>query len=111
MRMDLKVLSKKKNELLNRTELVAEMNEKTVPSKTEIRTKLSAVLNTPIETIAIQKVETKFGSPYAKIYARTYADEATLRKMEATYVITRNFGKEKKAEANPENAPPANFKK
>ena len=43
--MDLKVLSKKKNELLNRTEVVAELEEKTIPSKTDIRTKLSALLN------------------------------------------------------------------
>ncbi len=108
--MDLKILSKKKNELLNRTEAVAEIEEKTIPSKVDIRAKLSAVLNTPVETIAIQKVETKFGSPHALIHFRTYASEADLRKTEAEFVITRNFGKEKKAESS-ENAPPANFKK
>ena len=109
--MDLKVLSKKKNELLSRTELVVEMQEKTIPSKVDIRAKLSAMLNTPVETIAIQKVETKFGSSHALIYVRTYNDVAALKKTEAEYVITRNFGKEKKAEENSENAPPANFKK
>lgn len=109
--MDLKVLSKKKNELLNRTEVVAEVQEKTIPSKADIRAKLSALLNTPVETIAIQKVESKFGSPYAKIYIRTYADEATLKKTESKYVVTRNFGKEKKADEATENAPPANFRK
>lgn len=108
--MDLKVLSKKKNELLNRTEVVAELEEKTVPSKTDIRAKLSAILNTPVETIAIQKVETKFGSPYAKVYARTYADEKALKATESKYVITRNFGKEKKADESNNDAP-ASFKK
>ena len=109
--MDLKIISKKKNELLNRTELVAEIEEKTIPSKTDLRAKLSAVLNVPVETIAIQKVATQFGSPHALIQVRTYANEADLRKTEAKYVITRNFGKEKKADENGENAPPANFKK
>ncbi len=109
--MDLKIISKKKNELLNRTEVVAEVQEKTIPSKTDLRAKLSAVLNTPVETIAIQKVATQFGSSHALIHVRTYSDEAALRKTESKYVITRNFGKEKKADENSENAPPANFRK
>ena len=109
--MDLKIITKKKNELLNRTEIVAEMEEKTIPSKTDIRAKLSALLNTPIETIAIQKVETKFGSSHAVIYVRTYNDEASLRKTESKFVVTRNFGKEKKKESADGSAPPANFKK
>ena len=57
--MDLKILDKKKNELLKRTELTAEMHEKTIPSKQVIREKLSAMLNTPVETIVITQIKSK----------------------------------------------------
>ena len=95
--------------MFNRTEVIAELEEKTIPSKKQIREKLSALLNTPAENIAIQKVETKFGSPHAKIYARAYNDQATLKKTEKKYVVTRNFGKEQKA-PQAEGDAPANFK-
>jgi len=110
--MEVKIISKSKNVLLHRNEVVAEVNEKTIPSKTQLRDKLSALLNAPIETIIIEKVESKFGSPQAKIYARQYDTVEHLKSIESEYVKTRNFGKEKKAgEAEGAEAPPANFKK
>ncbi|HPM85513.1 MAG: 30S ribosomal protein S24e [Candidatus ainarchaeum sp.] len=108
--MEVKIKDKKKNELFNRTEVIAELEEKTIPSKIQIREKLSALLNTPVENIAIQKVETKFGSSHAVIYARAYNDQASLKSTEAKYVITRNFGKETKTTETNSDAP-ASFKK
>ena len=110
--MDLKVTTKRKNELLNRTEVIAEMHEKTIPAKTEIREKLAAILNTTADSIAITKVESKFGSAKAKVYARVYSSNAELKKSEPKYVSVRNFGKEKKeGEAAADNNAPASFKK
>ncbi|MFA6065405.1 MAG: 30S ribosomal protein S24e [archaeon] len=109
--MDLKILDKKKNELLKRTEVTADMHEKTIPSKQLIREKLSALLNTAVETIAITQVKSKFGSAKAKVYARVYSSVADLKKTEPKYIIKRNFGEEKKAEANADADAPAAFKK
>jgi len=109
--MDLKILDKKKNELLKRTEVTCDMHEKTIPSKQLIREKLSALMNTPVETIAITQVKSKFGSAKAKVYARVYSTVADLKKTEPKYIIKRNFGEEKKAEANADSDAPAAFKK
>ena len=109
--MDLKIISKKKNELLKRTELTAEMQEKTIPSKQMVRDKLSALLNVPAETIAIQKIKTNFGSSFAKVYARTYVDAQALKDTEVDYIKVRNFGKEKKEGEEAQADAPASFKK
>ena len=110
--MDLKITEKKKNEVLNRQEIIAEMHEKIIPAKTLIREKLSALLNVKNEQIAIWQVKSKFGSPAAKVYARVYATPEDLKKSEVKYIRERNFGKEKAEQSTmgPE-APPANFKK
>jgi len=111
--MDLKITGRKRNEILKRDEVIAEVKEKTIPSKKQIREKLSALLDAPQETIAIIKVESKFGSPAAKIFARAYDSLEELKKREVKYIRERNFGKEKKAESVEQamQAPPANFKK
>ncbi|MEI7961095.1 MAG: hypothetical protein WCI04_02050 [archaeon] len=110
--MDLKITEKKKNEVLSRQEIIAEMHEKIIPAKTLIREKLAALLNVKDEQIAIWQVKSKFGSSRAKVYARVYNSSEDLKKSEVKYIRERNFGKEKKAEiASGPEAPPANFKK
>ncbi|VVB75273.1 30S ribosomal protein S24e [uncultured archaeon] len=110
--MELKITGTKQNNLLNRKEVTAEVHEKTIPSRQQVREKMSAMLNTKPEDIAVVKTDTKFGSSKAIIFARVYASNEALKKTEPKYVRERNFGKEKKAEAaSGEAAPPANFKK
>jgi len=110
--MELKITDTKQNNILNRREITAEVQEKTIPSRQQVREKMSAMLNTKPEEIAVVKTQTQFGSPKAIIFARVYASNEALRKTEPKYVRERNFGKEKKTEAvSGEQAPPANFKK
>ena len=110
--MELKIVDKKKNELLKRTELVVDMHEKTIPSKKLIAEKLSAMVNTPIDRMVITKIVSKFGSSKAKIYVRTYETVEALKKSEPKYIVVRNFGKEKKeGEATADANAPASFKK
>jgi len=110
--MDLKILSKKRNELLKRTEMVVEMHEKTIPSKQQIREKLSAMVDTTPEKIAITKIDSKFGSSKAKIFATSYESAESLKKTEPKYITVRNFGEEKKEGAEEQKTEaPANFKK
>ena len=109
--MDLKVLSKKKNELLKRTELVFEMHEKTIPSKQQIREKIAALVNTTVEKIAITKIVSKFGSSKAKVYVRIYDTPEALKSTEPKYVVVRNFGKEKEEGTEADANAPASFKK
>ncbi|MFA5930938.1 MAG: 30S ribosomal protein S24e [archaeon] len=109
--MDLKIVKKHKNELMKRTEITAEMQEKTIPSKQQIREKLAALVNSSVEKISITKVVTKFGSPAAIVHARTYNSVEDLKKTEQKYVVVRNFGKEKKEGSEADANAPASFKK
>ena len=109
--MDLKIVKKHKNELMKRTEITAEMHEKTIPSKQQIREKLAALVNSSVEKISITKVVTKFGSSAAIVHARTYDSVEDLKKTEQKYVVVRNFGKEKKAGEEVDSNAPAAFKK
>jgi len=110
--MELKIIEDKRNELLKRREITAEVHEKTIPSRQVIRQKISAMIDVPIEKIVVQKMDTQFGSSKAVIYAKAYDDENMLKITERKFVRERNFGKEKKAAAaEGEMAPPAKFKK
>jgi len=110
--MDLKIISKKRNELLKRTEILAEMHEKTIPSKQLIREKLSAMVDVPVERMVINKVESKFGSAKAKVFVTTYDTKEDLKEKEPKYIVARNFGEEKKeGEAAADVNAPAKFKK
>ena len=110
--MDLKVIDKKRNEVIKRNEVVVQMHEKMIPAKKQIREKLASILNIAEETLVITKVESKFGSSKAKVYARAYDSPEELKKIEVKYIRERNFGKEKKVDvASGPEAPPANFKK
>ncbi len=109
--MELKILEKKKNELLKRQEVIAEVSEKTIPSKKQLREKLAALLNTKEENMVITKVDSKFGSSKAKVHIRTYESAEELKKREEQHIRERNFGKEKKAGEEQKNEAPANFKK
>ena len=109
--MDLKITDKKKNELMKRTEVTAEMHEKTIPSKKDLREKLAAMMNTAPEKMVIFKVDSKFGSAKAKVYARVYETVEALKETEQKYMTVRNFGEEKKEVSEAEANAPASFKK
>lgn len=109
--MELKITEDKRNELLKRREITAEFDEKTVPSRQAIRQKISAMIDVPIERVVVQKVDARFGSQKASVYAKAYDDAANMKITERKFVMERNFGKEKKATVAGEAAPPAKFKK
>ena len=96
---------------MKRTEVTAEMHEKTIPSKKEVRDKLAALVNAKPEEIAITKIESKFGSAQAKVYARVYPSVEELKKKEPKHITIRNFGKEKKEGEEANADAPAAFKK
>lgn len=108
--MELMILENKRNEMLKRQEITVEVDQKTSSSKKQLREKLAALMNTKEENIVIIKIDSNFGSSKAKAYARIYESAEELKKREEKYIIERNFGKEKKAEVENNDAP-ANFKK
>ena len=70
----MKVLNQVKNNLLNREEILVEIESHITPSKQEVAKKLSEKFKKPEENIIIEKVGSKFGSKTFTISAKVYND-------------------------------------
>jgi small subunit ribosomal protein S24e len=89
--MDIRILKDKKNALLNRRELDFVVKyEGSTPSRSDIRNKLAAMLNAPLELLVIQRIKTEFGMQEAKGYAKLYEDAARMKEVELEFVLKRN---------------------
>ncbi len=97
--MDINIIENKYNPLLNRHEVDFNVSfEGPTPSRNDIRSKLAAMLNKPLELLIIQKVDNYFGKQEAKGYAKIYDDEQSMKKLENEYVLNRNALPEPEAE-------------
>ncbi|MFA5357778.1 MAG: 30S ribosomal protein S24e [archaeon] len=92
--MNLDVKKNNRNELLKRSEVIAETEDKATPSRNALREKLSAMLNAPQERIIVEKVETGFGNKKATVYAKIYDTKEQLMKIEQKHMLKRNFKEE-----------------
>ncbi|MHC1757015.1 MAG: 30S ribosomal protein S24e [Methanosarcina sp.] len=89
--MDIKILKDKKNALLNRRELDFIVKyEGSTPSRSDIRNKLAAMLNAPLELLVIQRIKTEYGMQESKGYAKLYEDAARMKQVEQEYILKRN---------------------
>ena len=60
--MDIRIIKDKKNSLLNRRELDFVVKyEGSTPSRNDVKNKLAAMLNAPLELLVIQRIKTEFG--------------------------------------------------
>jgi ribosomal protein S24E len=80
----MKFLKKEKSKLLNRTDLVIELEHigKSTPSNSDIKKQIASNLKTKEELIVIDHVYTKFGEGISKIHAKAYDSEKALKDIE-----------------------------
>jgi small subunit ribosomal protein S24e len=89
--MDIRIIKDKKNLLLNRRELDFIVKyEGSTPSRNDVKNKLAAMLNAPLELLVVQRIKTEYGMQEAKGYAKLYEDAARMKEVELTYVMKRN---------------------
>ena len=90
--MDINILKDKKNALLNRRELDFIVKyEGSTPSRSDVRNKLAAMLNAPLELLVIQRIKTEYGMQESKGYAKIYEDASRMKEVELEYVLKRNL--------------------
>ncbi|MHA1377902.1 MAG: 30S ribosomal protein S24e [Candidatus Helarchaeota archaeon] len=96
--MSINIISEEDNPLLNRKEIkfVIEHEKKPTPSRFEIRKKIAAQFNVPIETTYIKSLNSKFGLPKTVGKARIYESEERAKLVEPKFIIKRNEEKKKK---------------
>ena len=98
--MEIKIVEKKENSLLHRTEVKFVVNhpkDKT-PSREDVRNLIAVNLNTEKKRVILQYLHTLFGSNETKGYAKIYDSIEHAKKNEPDYILLRNKLIEKKKE-------------
>ena len=98
--MDVDVVEKKFNPLLERDEVeftVSHEGEPT-PDLASIRKVLGTKLNSKADLTVVDSVYSHFGSSTSSGFAKVYKKKEMLQKVEAKHVLTKNFGAEDKKE-------------
>jgi ribosomal protein S24E len=98
--MKINIIRQEKNSVFNRQEIIAEVEEKITPKRTEVQEKLAAALNIPKSQVVIIKMDTRFGTNKLTIEARAYDSEETMKSVEAKHIQKRNFKEEPKTKEN-----------
>ncbi len=100
--MDINVTEDKNNALLNRREINFTVKfEGPTPSRNDVRSKLVAMLNAPLDLTIIHKLDGEYGMQELAGYAKIYEDAARMKQVEGKHMVTRN---EIPAEPEPEVA-------
>ncbi len=89
--MDINVTEDKNNALLNRREINFTVKfEGPTPSRNDVKAKLVAMLNAPLDLTIIQKLGSEYGMQELAGYAKIYEDAARMTQVERKHMITRN---------------------
>ena len=96
--MEILIEKQRDNPLLKRKEVyfrVRYEDAKVTPSRSDVREKLSGLLNADLSRLVVRWMKPEFGKMEAEGYALIYDTENDLRAIEEDYVIRRNFGEDK----------------
>ena len=98
--MDIEI-TKSKNELLHRTNVLAKIKSTKTPSRQELVKKIAALMGVDENLIVVDKISQDFGRNISQAYVKVYDSEDYLKQIELDYKIIRTFP-EKKSVKNKE---------
>lgn len=95
--MEIEIVSKKENMLLDRTEVEfkASHPKEGTPQREAVREKLAAMMKAPKERVIVDAMESEFGKMETVGYAKVYKTKESAMKYEREHVLVRNKLKEK----------------
>jgi len=103
--MDVKIIEDKNNALLKRRELKFEVTfEGPTPTRMDVKNKMAALLNVPLELVVVQRMKNDFGRQLVNGYAKIYEDVARMKQVEEDHILERNKLPEAPAEEQAEAA-------
>jgi len=112
--MEIEIVSKKENELLDRTEVTfkALHPKEGTPQREVVREKLASMLKATKDRVIVDAMDSEFGKMETVGYAKVYKTKEAAMKFEREHVLVRNklkeaVKKEKKAAAPPPGKPAA----
>ncbi len=100
--MDLKIVSKKQNNLLNRIEVVASISGfSSTPSRKDVGEAMCSELKCSPDCLVIREVHQPFGSKTVKVKANVYDSLELAKKREPEFIFNRG---KVKAQVQPSGA-------
>src|SRR4030043_284921 len=95
--MEIEIVSKKENELLDRTGVTCEASppREGPPQREAVREKLASMLKAAKERVIVDSMDSEFGKMETVGYAKVYKTKESAMKFEREYVLVRNKLKEK----------------
>ncbi|MDH7507569.1 MAG: 30S ribosomal protein S24e [Candidatus Thermoplasmatota archaeon] len=103
--MEIEIVSKKNNPLLNRTEIYFKIrhNGEKTPTRDIIKTELAEKINAKKEDVIVNYLHTTFGLQELHGYAKVYFSPDKLKGLEREHILIRNkLLQPKKTEKKPE---------
>lgn len=107
--MEIEIVSKKENELLDRTEVnfKAMHPMEGTPQREAVREKLATMMKATKDRVIVDSMDSEFGKMETVGYAKVYKTKEAAMKFEREYVLIRNKLKEKvKVEKKAAATPP-----
>jgi small subunit ribosomal protein S24e len=107
--MEIEIVSKKENELLDRTEInfKAMHPMEGTPQREAVREKLATMMKATKDRVIVDSMDSEFGKMETVGYAKVYKTKEAAMKFEREYVLVRNKLKEKaKVEKKAAATPP-----
>lgn len=107
--MEIEIISKKENELLDRTEVnfKAMHPMEGTPQREAVREKLATMMKATKDRVIVDSMDSEFGKMETVGYAKVYKTKEAAMKFEREYVLVRNKLKEKaKVEKKAAATPP-----
>jgi len=95
--MELEVVVKKENELLDRVEVTFKVvhPKEGTPQREAVREKIASILKAAKERVVVDSMDSEFGKTETVGYAKIYKTKEAAMKFEREYVLVRNKLKEK----------------
>ncbi len=104
--MEIEIESMKENKLLDRVEINFKLvHEGGTPSRKKIIDSLAEKLGEKNKIIIIDWMKSRYGVSETLGYAKIYPSKKSAEKIEAKYLLKRNFGEPKKPAEKPEEKP------
>ncbi len=108
MTMDITIVSKNENKLLDRQEIEAVITFDTkTPSRKEIRAEMGGKLATNPDHVVLRNVRSEFGIKRIRVRAHIYPSPDMLQKREPNYILVRDGLAEKKTKKKKAASAPA----
>ncbi len=89
---EIEIKEEKENKLLNRRELVFVISHGTnpIPSRGELKDRISNFLNASKDELVIDKINSEFGMDKTEVFAKVYNSKEDTLKYESAHSLKRN---------------------